>query len=179
MKLGVKIGPEKWREVLQASQAQYCEVWYRLDWADRFVAIFDYLNAQRINFGLHFWAQLPGGFEPNLAWEADGIAAQSQQAMLQAIDTAAQVGAAYVNVHPGAFRLKKLYLDEERMELVEGKTVTADQAWQSLDQRTQTLPQYACSRNVLFLVEMIFSNGMTCLPAGSILNLLTISPPIF
>src|SRR3990167_10626727 len=143
MKLGVKIGPVGWREVLDQSQAQYCEVWYRLDWADRFIPIFKYLKAHSINFGLHFWAQLPGDFEPNLAWEADGIADHSQQVMLQTIDFAAQVGATYVNIHPGALTLKRLYLDEERMEMVAGRSISPDQALQSLTRRCATLHQYA------------------------------------
>ncbi len=160
MKLGVKIGPVGWREVLEATKSQYCEVWYRLDWADRFIPIFKYLQAHSINFGLHFWAQLPGDFEPNLAWEADGIADHSQQAMLQTIDTASQIGAAYVNVHPGALKLKKLYLDENRMELVGEKTVNLDQAWQSLDRHIHTLHEYAQNRGILFLIETLPKNDV-------------------
>ena len=161
MHLGVKVGPTGWREVLGQSQAQYCEVWYRLDWADKFIPIFKYLNRHSIHFGLHFWAQLPGGFEPNLAWEADGIADLSQQVVLQTIDTAAQVGAAYVNIHPGSLTLKKLYLDEERMERVGEKAIPENQAWQSLDRRTHTLHEYAQSRGVLFLVETLPKNDLT------------------
>jgi hypothetical protein len=160
MKLGVKIGPVGWREVLQATQSQYCEVWYRLDWADRFIPIFKYLKAHSINFGLHFWAQLPGGFEPNLAWEADGIADHSQQVMLQTLDLAAGVGAAYVNVHPGSLRLKRLDLDAQTMGLVGEIGVTADRAWQSLDRRTSTLHQYGSSHGVLFLVETLPQNDV-------------------
>ena len=158
MKLGVKIGPTGWQEVLDQSQAQYCEVWYRVDWADKFLPIFKYLSRHSIRFGLHFWAQLPGGFEPNLAWEADGIADLSQQIMLQTIDVAARLGAAYVNIHPGALTLKKLYLDEDRMELAGNTTITAEQAWPSLSRRAHTLNQYALSRHVSFLIETLPQN---------------------
>src|SRR3989344_4903267 len=160
MKLGVKIGPVGWREVLQATQSQYCEVWYRVDWADKFLPIFKYLSRHSIHFGLHFWAHLPGDFEPNLAWEADGIADHSQQVMLQTIDTAAKLGAAYVNIHPGALTLKKLYLDEERMELVNKQPVNEDRAWSSLDLRTRTLHEYAQNCHILFLIETLPQNDV-------------------
>lgn len=161
MKLGVKIGPEKWREVLEASQAQYCEVWFRLDWADRFGPIFDYLKTHKINFGLHFWAQLATGLEPNLAWEKNGVAQQSQRLMEQTIDIASRFGAVYVNVHPGSLTLKKLYLNEERMELVSDDKIEPQVAFEALLRHCQTLNDYALRRKVLFLVETLPKNDLT------------------
>lgn len=156
MKLGVKIGPtSNWQKVLEQTQARYCEVWFRLDWLEKFQPMFNYLRQNQIKFGLHFWAVLNQGFEPNLIWENNGIATDSQRLMQQTIDIAHQIGAHYVNVHAGSLRLKKLYLDKERLELDPQPAVDLVEAQASLLHRCQFLHQYAQSRHVLFLVETL------------------------
>lgn len=158
MKVGVKIGPIKWQEVLEQTQARYCEVWFRLDWREQFSEIFSYLKAQQINFGLHFWAILPGGLEPNLAYEKNGIANETQKLIRQCIDVASTVGASYVNTHPGSLLLKKLDLTRKELIFLTGQEVDASAAQQSLLVRAQELDAYAKKKNVLFLIETVPKN---------------------
>ncbi|MBI4034821.1 MAG: hypothetical protein HY381_00305 [Candidatus Chisholmbacteria bacterium] len=159
MQLGVKIALQSWQEVLQTTQAQYCEVLFRLDLAAKFTPMFDHLRTHHVSFGLHFWASLPGGFEPNLAFEPQGIADHSHQLMAQTLKLASQVGAAYINIHPGSLTLTKIDLDHQSMALVPDAKVTPEQALQSLLARTRQLRQLADSLNLLFLVETLPKHG--------------------
>lgn len=178
MKLGVKIGPEKWHQVLEDSQAKYCEVWFRLDYAPQLTPVFEYLRSHSIHFGLHFWAVLPSGYEPNLAYQSGGIADQSQKLIAQTLSLAYQFGAQYVNIHPGSLVLKKLDLDHQTMALATEPAISSQQALESLLTQTQKLKMLADKLGLLFLVETLPKNDahhwrdqtgrLTTLPAQNI-----------
>lgn len=158
MKYGVKIGPENWEEALEQTGAEYCELWFRVDEAERFREIFKYLQSRNTHFGLHFWAVLPEGYEPNLAFEPDGIADQTQELIKQNIDIAKRTGAHYVNVHPGSLLLHTLDLDRKEIRVVPGREVSEREAWESLLSRTHELDTYARKNGVQFLVETLPKN---------------------
>lgn len=158
MNLGVKIGPLNWKEALEKTQAKYCEVWYRLDWHERFEEMFSYLRDQEIAFGLHFWAVLSGGYEPNLAFDRDFIADETQTLIKETVDHAQEVGASYVNIHPGAQTLKKLDFQNQSLTVMREKMVDEQTAIRSLLMRTKELADYAKEKNLLFLVETVPAN---------------------
>lgn len=160
MKIGVKTGPENWREPFERTNARYCEVWFRVDWKDRFQNIFRYLRKNKIEFGLHFWAILPAGFEPNLAYEKDGIADQSQEQVRKCIDIAQKVGAYYVNVHPGSLILRSADLERKELKVLHGNEISLEKARSSLLQHTRQLHQYAQDKGVLFMVETLPKNEL-------------------
>ena len=162
MKVGVKVGPneQQWRGVLEQSQAKYCEVWFRLDQKERFEPLFEYLRQNQIEFGLHFWAILSGGYEPNLAFAPEGIAQESQELMQETLELASKVGAVYVNIHPGSLKLKRLDLDKREMALLPGKGVTEAEAMASLIKRVTELHQEADKLGVRFLTETVPKNDM-------------------
>ena len=66
MKVGIKVGPKDGIKILEKSQAKYVEVWFRLDWQEKYLPLFEYLNKNKVNFGLHFWAVIKGKYFPNL-----------------------------------------------------------------------------------------------------------------
>ena len=46
MNIGIKIGPHGWKKILFQSQAKYAEIWFRLDWKDKYTSLFKYLNKE-------------------------------------------------------------------------------------------------------------------------------------
>lgn len=158
MKVGVKIGPKNWRGVLETTKPRYCEVWFRLDWEDRYQEMFEFLRHKKINFGLHFWAVLAEGYEPNLAYEPKGVAQESQELMQTCIDIASKVSASYVNIHPGALVLRTLDLSEEKPTVLTGQEVSLEESRRSLLSKTKELHTYAKHQGVPFYVETVAKN---------------------
>src|SRR5262245_52049191 len=111
---GIKIGPKDWREKLEKTQAQYCEVWYRVDWEERYKEMFEYLKDHNIHTGLHFWGVLENGIMPNLAYPDEKIWKPSFELMKKNIDIAAQHHFRYINIHVGNASLEKMDLDGHR-----------------------------------------------------------------
>ena len=66
MKTGIKVGLQNWKGMFSKTKAKYCEVWFRLDWQEKYASLFKYLNKNKIAFGLHFWAMIEGKHLPNL-----------------------------------------------------------------------------------------------------------------
>lgn len=161
MKYGVKIGPENWQEALAQTGAEYCELWFRVDQEERFGQIFKHLQSHNLKFGLHFWAVLSGGYEPNLAFEPNGVADQTQELIARNIDIAKRVGAHYVNVHPGSLLLHKLDLDRKEIIVLPGREISESGAWESLLRRSRELEDYAKEKDVLFLMETLPKNEPT------------------
>lgn len=153
-----KIGPLNWKQVLERTKTKCCEVWFRLEWAKKYQPMFDYLNQHQIKFGLHFWAVLPGGFEPNLAFDKEKIADQTETLIKDNIKIAHQVKAKYLNVHPGSLTLKKINFDQQRLTVLKGKEIDHDKAWLSVKTRTKRLTDYARKQGVRFLVETLPKN---------------------
>jgi len=123
MKTGIKVGPSDWKEVLEKSKAKYCEVWFRLDWEEKYTSLFDYLNKNKINFGLHFWAMVDNKYFPNLLGLHQDIAEKTFNMIKQTIDIAKKWQAVYVNFHPESYRLNLLDLNNEKI-----KTLNPDES---------------------------------------------------
>ncbi|MBI4130786.1 hypothetical protein HY468_05695 [Candidatus Roizmanbacteria bacterium] len=157
MKIGVKCGPEKWETLLENTKPDCLEIWYRLDWKERYNELIDYLQKKQIPFGLHFWAVLKDGYEPNLAY-GGAIAEESAELMFQTIDIAQAIGATYVNVHPGSLFLTRLDLDNMRMHVLTDQNVDERQAYESLSLHAKQLHHYADERSILFLIETVPKN---------------------
>lgn len=157
MKIGVKCGPENWEKLLENTKPDCIEIWYRVDWKDRYNELIDYLHKKEIPFGLHFWAALKDGYEPNLAYGGE-IAEESAELMFQTIDIAQVIGATYVNIHPGSVLLKKLDFERLQLKALNIKAIPSNEAYRYLLRHAQQLHRYATERNVLFLVETLPKN---------------------
>ena len=94
MKIGVKFGPDNFDIVLSQTTPECAEVWFRLDWAEKYDKAFEELRNKNIPFGLHYWLVLENGIEPNLAYAPDGIAEKTEQSMKETIDIAQEVASA-------------------------------------------------------------------------------------
>lgn len=155
MKIGLKVGPANWQDVLARATPECAEVWFRLDWAERIEPIYAALQAKNIPFGIHFWAITSEGFEPNLAIETEGLAAETVELVKQTIDIASHVGATYVNVHPGGLRRKYLDLDHSRLVVLDGQPLSLEQAESTLLPLAQHLNQYASQKKIQLLFETL------------------------
>jgi len=116
------------------------------------------LRAKNIPFGLHYWHVLENGIEPNLAYERDRIAEKTEASMRETIDIAQEVGATYVNIHPGAYSLRELNLDKQYTRTFHDKTISVEEGNLSVEERSKRLNKYAISKNILFLLETLPRN---------------------
>jgi endonuclease IV len=160
MKIGVKFGLDNWKLVLSSVTPECAEVWFRLDWKNQFDEMFGELRNRKIPFGLHYWAVIGENIEPNLVYEPEGIAEKTEESMRETIDIASQKGASYVNIHPGAYCLRELNLDEKYMKTNLEKTISVAEGNASLEKRALSLREYAGSKNILFLVETLPKNEL-------------------
>lgn len=113
MRPGIKVGLYEWQEVLTQVKPECVEIWFRLDWQEKYQPLFQYLKANKIPFGLHFWATLKKGLFPNLLYLDQAIAQETYILIKQTIMIAGRWGARYINFHPESYRLSLLDLDRE------------------------------------------------------------------
>ncbi len=161
MKIGVKFGPDNWKNVLANTQPECAEVWFRLDWWPGYRRVFEELRHRSIPFGLHYWHVLKGGIEPNLAYEPERIAEQTEKTMKETVDIAQEIGATYVNIHPGSYSLRELNLDEQYMRTLFDKSITFEEGNKTLEKRATRLHEYATSKDILFLLETLPTNELS------------------
>jgi len=153
---GIKIGPESdWEQKLKESHARYCEVWYRVDWEEKYNDMFAYLKKHNIHTGLHYWAMINGAYMPNLAYPDEKIWKPTYETMCTNIDTAAKHGFTYVNIHIGNYALLALNLDAGTCACAPDTEVDPHHAVQVFTENVQRLHEYAQKRQVLLLVENI------------------------
>lgn len=153
---GIKIGPEiDWKNKLEASQAAYCEVWYRVDWEQKYQEMFAYLDKHHIHTGLHYWAMIHGTYMPNLAYPDQSIWKPTLETMQQNIDVAAKHGCAYVNIHIGNTAIIASDLDKHTLANIPDSAIDPSQAAQTFEEHVKVLHEYAEKRHVQLIVENI------------------------
>lgn len=156
MKAAVKVGPKGWQKVFDQTKAKYCEIWFRLDWQDKYIPLFKYLNKNKINFGLHFWAMVKGKYLPNMLYLDKNIAEETYRLIKETIDIASQWGAKYVNFHPESYRLGLLDLDKETFEVLDpDKPFDKEKSFEQLVFYLKKIKQYAKKKKVAALIETV------------------------
>lgn len=155
MKPGIKIGLPNWRQRLERSHASYVEVYFMLPRFKEHQEMFTYLKRKRINFGLHFWDKLPGDFMPNLVFKGK-IADNSVRLIKQTLKIAKKIGACYVNIHPGSFRLRKIFFKNTGVRVkVTSKKISFFEGKKEFFKNATLLNNYAKKRGVLLLIETV------------------------
>ena len=156
MKIGVKIGPQNWQEILERSQAKYCEVWFRLDWKGRYIPLFKYLRKNKIFFGLHFWATVDKKYFPCLLTLERKMAQKTFKLLKQALDIAGEWRASYLNFHPEAYHLNLLDLDKQTIRTVNpNKPIDKEKSFDQLLYYLEKIKTYAKEKNVIPLIETV------------------------
>lgn len=162
MHVGIKVGPVDGIAILEKSKAQYCEVWFRIDWKDRYTNLFAYMCSHNIRFGFHFWGMVDNTYFPNLAFPRLNIAQKTYNLVRETIDEAARVGAFYVNIHPESQRLIKLNLDKCENTLVPNQEVSGQESYESLLKYGALLKQYAEKKHVELYFETVPAYVPSC-----------------
>lgn len=152
---GIKIGPDSWKKILSKYHPKCVEVWFRIDWVDRYNDMFSYLQRKNIRVGLHFWGMLPGEIMPNFAFPDPDIRNPSINLVKKSIDVASHHGFRYVNIHPGSYRLSRIDFERECMRLVNKRKTTTSAGNEVLFENINLLHEYAKKRNTLLFTETI------------------------
>jgi endonuclease IV len=155
MKVGIKFGALDWQERLKKSNAKYAEVYFRLDWKEKYQELFQYLRENEIQFGLHFWALIKGKYCPNLAYSENGIAAETAKLIKETIDIASKNGAYYVNFHPESLKLVELNLDRQEFYTTNDPPISVEEGFRSLSYYCKELKQYGNNKNVKTYTETV------------------------
>ncbi len=158
MKVGFKTGPKTWpegKEIINRLGARYCELWFRYDHKEKFYDVLAYLQKKKVNTGLHFWAMLPDGIFPNLAFDSAKLVEQTREFIKGTIDIAARYHCHYVVVHPGSRKLIEIDLEKNEQQIKSEKITPLDLSNKVLFENCFLLDRYAQKRGVLFLMETI------------------------
>jgi pterin-4a-carbinolamine dehydratase len=161
MKPGIKIGPENWEKVLKKTKPQCAEVWFRLEWKDKYKDLIKTLNQKNIPFGLHFWTTIKtkkGKLIPNLLGDKK-TAEKTCRKIIKTIDIAKQYKAAYVNFHPESYKDNLLDLDKKTFKtLNKDKKITENQKQKQFNQLLHFLKKikrYADKKQIIPYIETV------------------------
>lgn len=154
MQLGIKIGPNNWKENLEESKAGLTEVWFRPDSPENYEEMFGYLKSRQIKTGLHFWGICKDNIYPSLLTSRQNIRQESIELMKKAVDFASKNGFYYVNAHPESRILFKLILPEGKVMLLNGLE-DENIGYKNLLESVKILTDYARKKKVLFILETV------------------------
>lgn len=153
---GIKIGPQyDWRERLEESGAQHCEVWFNVADEKKYANMFSYLKENRIRTGLHFWAVLDDNVMANLAYPDEHIWKASMDRMKHTLDTASRNRFSYVNIHLGNAALERIDFVKHATSHVENSQVDRRSAESTFTRNIAELHAYAQRAGVMLVVETI------------------------
>jgi len=152
---GIKVGPDDGIEILKKTGAKYVEVWFRLDWQEKYLSLFKYLRQKKINFGLHFWAIIKEKYAPNLLSADPEIADQTYRLIKQTIDIASASQAYYVNFHPESYNDALLDLDQGKIKVISQKSFDKRQSFASFLEHLKKIKQYALKKKVVSFLETV------------------------
>jgi hypothetical protein len=159
MTIGIKVGPQKQSlQDLIRTEAPFAEVWYRPDRPDDYTDLFKLAKSRNVALGLHHWAVTSGGYWPTLAYPDDPASEESEALIRLTIDHAARLGAAYVNIHPGA-RTKTPFDFAGRTFGEPSALLPPETAYPAVAAAVNRLDAYAKSGGVLLTVETVPPNS--------------------
>lgn len=154
MQVGIKIGPENWKDRLEESGAKLCEVWFRVDWEEKYSEMFEYLREHEIKTGLHFWGVCKNNIYPCLLTDDKEIRQESVNLIKKTIEIAAKNGFYYVNAHPEARQLFRLTFPLGEVELL-NKITSDEDGKKYLLESSHELTEFGKKNGVLFLLETV------------------------
>jgi len=151
MHLGIKVGPDNWREkLLKGLSVRHVEIYHDFDLDDDYAPLYAWLRANAVQARLHASSSLRGGVFATLG-TPDARVREASIALLQhTIDVAAENGLDGVVVHAGSYLVPRLH--QGRVEVIGRDTSSAEgQRW--LREALDELSAYARARGVEPLIE--------------------------
>lgn len=130
-----------------------CEVWFHVGKEAEYEEMFSWLQEYKVQIGLHHWGVVDDKFKTNLATQNEHVRRESLAQMKKTIDIGKEIGAVYVNVHPGARWLEEVDLEKGEQSLVAGSETSADISAQMLLRTAQELHEYSNAHGVVLTIE--------------------------
>jgi len=159
MQLGIKVGLQKSSfSDLQATQPDFCEVWFDSAKIDEYDDLFAYTKSLGIKCGLHFWGALDG-ILANLCFPDQKLLSASRELVKKTIDAAQKHHCKYVNVHPGGSRMAGVDFTKGRF-YEQGEQVDFSVCVELLSESLTELAHYAYQHEVNLLVESVPSRAI-------------------
>lgn len=158
MIIGFKTGPKNWeiaKKIVEDDGAKMCEVWFNVSKEKEYENMFAWLREHRVQIGLHYWGLVGGQYKPNLAHQNQAVRDGTMAQIQRTIEIGKDIGAVYVNVHPGARWLEAIDFARDWQERVEDSETPREVAWQLLSETVQELANFARQRGVLFTLETL------------------------
>jgi len=161
MKLGIKFGPRKESIAnLEDTNAEFVEVWFRIDKLDTYQPYFQYFKEHRIPAGLHFWGLTQDGYLPSIVHPDMAFRTESMDLIKKTIDIAALHHFVYVNIHPGHRAKVALNFDTQTYGTPKD-IIDQRQADKIYQETSQKLASFALSQGVLLTVETTTPRAMS------------------
>lgn len=162
MKVGVKVGLHGWREILLKTQVRYCEVWYRVDWQEKYTPLFKFFKKNKIAFGLHFWAQVQGKYYPNLLYLKGDIAEETFKLIKKTLEVASNWQATYINFHPESYRLNHLDLGNSKIKTLNPEEpIDKEKSFKQLLFYLKKIKRYGEEKGVIPFIETVPKYGVS------------------
>jgi hypothetical protein len=155
MKAGIKFGPANWKKILHNYFPECCEVWFRVEWLDKYKEMFSFLKKEQIPTGLHFWAVLSDKVMPNFAYPEPTIRVNSVALLKKTIDIAAKNNFSYVVFHPGSYHLTRIDFSKSCMTNIDNRSTTKKTGEKILIENLLTLRDYAVENKINLYVETL------------------------
>jgi sugar phosphate isomerase/epimerase len=152
MHLGIKVGPDNWREKLLESEldVHHVEIYHNFAYVDDYPPLFAWLRERGLQGRLHASTSLPGGVYPTLATADREIRSASADLARRTLDVAAREGMSAVVVHPGSCLIPRLH--RGRVEVI-GEATSAEEGRRWATEEVLRLAGYGRARGVEPLIE--------------------------
>ena len=151
MYLGIKVGPDNWREkLLCGTRVRHVEIYHNFDLPEDYAPLFAWLRENDVAGRLHASTPLPGGVIATLGTSDAAIRGASVEMLKRTIDVAAEAGLDGTVIHSGAYLISRVH--NGRVEVVGPDTSVAEgKRW--LRQTLEELAEYGRARGVEPLIE--------------------------
>lgn len=151
MRLGIKVGPQGWREKLaDPLHVEHAEVYFDLARLEAYAPLFTWVHKHGLEAGLHASSTLPGGLTPNLGSSDVEVRAASDALLRRTIEVAAEAGMRHVVVHPGSCRDWGI---RDGRTYMRGAPATPEERDREVAGALLRLAAYAAERGVALLAE--------------------------
>jgi sugar phosphate isomerase/epimerase len=151
MYLGIKVGPDNWREkLLTGIDVRHIEIYADFTLDDDYTPLFAWMREQGVQGRLHASTPLPGGVFATLATADRQIRQASNDLIRHTLDVAGENGMRAIVVHPGSYRVPRIR--NSRVEIVGPDTAPGEgDRW--LMHEVLRLAAYGRDRGVELLIE--------------------------
>jgi sugar phosphate isomerase/epimerase len=151
MHLGIKVGPDNWREkLLTGLSVRHIEIYTDFTLDDDYTPLFAWMRERSVQGRLHASTPLPGDVFATLATADRQIRQASADLVRHTVDVAVENRMRAIVVHPGSYRIPRIR--NGRVEIV-GPETSPEEGNRWLTQEILQLAAYGRYRGVELLVE--------------------------